>query len=56
VAFSQQADGLHIDSPVQPAGVHAYAYRIEMESADMSTEKSAAVRNKPPHVLARIGQ
>jgi alpha-L-fucosidase len=35
VAFSQQADGLHIDSPVQPPGVNAYAYRIELESADM---------------------
>ena len=29
VTFSQQADGLHLDLPAQPAGVRVYAYRIE---------------------------
>lgn len=29
VKFSQQTDGLHLDLPTQPAGVHVYAYRIE---------------------------
>ena len=28
VAFTQQADGLHLTLPAQPAGVHVYAYRI----------------------------
>ena len=30
VPFKQQADGLHLDLPVRPAGAHAYAYRIEL--------------------------
>jgi alpha-L-fucosidase len=29
VTFTQQADGLHLDLPTQPAGVRVYAYRIE---------------------------
>jgi alpha-L-fucosidase len=32
VAYKQQPDGLHLDIPTQPAGVHVYAYRIGMES------------------------
>ncbi|MEO8778212.1 MAG: alpha-L-fucosidase [Rhodanobacter sp.] len=31
VPFTQQVDGLHLELPVQPAGVHAYAYRIELQ-------------------------
>ena len=31
VPFQQQPDGLHLDLPAQPAGVHAYAYRIGLE-------------------------
>jgi alpha-L-fucosidase len=31
VAFEQQADGVHLTLPVQPAGVHVYAYRIELQ-------------------------
>jgi hypothetical protein len=50
-----------MDSPVQPAGVHAYAYRIELESTDMpprksAAGKSAAARNMRSDALARIGQ
>ena len=30
VAFSQQPDGLHLDLPAQPQGVHVYAYRIAL--------------------------
>jgi alpha-L-fucosidase len=32
VVFKQQPDGLRLDLPAQPAGVHAYVYRIGMES------------------------
>ena len=31
VTFDQQADGLHLDLPTQPAGVRAYVYRIEIK-------------------------
>jgi alpha-L-fucosidase len=31
VTFDQQADGLHLDLPTQPAGVRTYVYRIEMK-------------------------
>ena len=31
VTFDQQADGLHLNLPTQPAGVRAYVYRIEMK-------------------------
>ena len=31
VTFTRQVDGLHLDLPAQPAGVHAYAYRIELQ-------------------------
>jgi alpha-L-fucosidase len=34
VVFSQQADGLHLDLPARPAGVSAYAYRIELQGTD----------------------
>ena len=33
VAFQPRADGLHLDLPARPAGVHAYAYRIELADA-----------------------
>jgi alpha-L-fucosidase len=29
VQFSQQTDGLHLNLPTRPTGVHVYAYRIE---------------------------
>lgn len=32
VLFRQQPDGLHLDLPAQPAGVHAYAYRIGLDA------------------------
>ncbi len=31
VAFQQQADGLHLTLPKSPKGLHAYAYRIELQ-------------------------
>src|SRR6202043_3578493 len=34
VSFSQQADGLHLHLPAQPAGVPVYAYRIELLGTD----------------------
>jgi len=36
VSFSQQADGLHLHLPAQPAGVPVYAYRIELLGTDKS--------------------
>ncbi len=32
VRFTQDAQGLHLDLPAQPSGVHAYAYRIGADS------------------------
>lgn len=32
VPFRQQPDGLHLDLPAQPVGVHAYAYRIGLDA------------------------
>jgi len=32
VPYKQQPDGLHLDLPAQPAGVHAYAYRIGLDA------------------------
>lgn len=32
VPFRQPPDGLHLDLPAQPAGVHAYAYRIGLDA------------------------
>jgi alpha-L-fucosidase len=32
VPYRQQPDGLHLDLPAQPAGVHAYAYRIGLDA------------------------
>lgn len=31
VPFEQQADGLHLHLPTTPTGLHAYAYRIELQ-------------------------
>jgi len=36
VSFSQQADGLHLHLPAQPAGVPVYACRIELLGTDKS--------------------
>lgn len=33
VPFRQQPDGLYLDLPAQPMGVHAYAYRIGLEGS-----------------------
>jgi alpha-L-fucosidase len=31
IPFQQQADGLHLSLPTSPKGLHAYAYRIELQ-------------------------
>jgi len=33
MAFHQKADGLHLELPGKPAGLHAYVYRIDMADA-----------------------
>jgi alpha-L-fucosidase len=39
VAFEQQPDGLHLALPAQPAGVHVYAYRIDLQQDAAKTSK-----------------
>jgi alpha-L-fucosidase len=33
VSWRQQADGLHLDLPAQPAGEYAYVFRIELSAS-----------------------
>jgi alpha-L-fucosidase len=30
ITFHQKPDGLHLDLPSRPEGLHAYVYRIDM--------------------------
>ncbi|HTV86875.1 MAG TPA: alpha-L-fucosidase [Dyella sp.] len=39
VAFEQRSDGLHLVLPAQPAGVHVYAYRIELQQPSVHATK-----------------
>ncbi|MBE1161073.1 alpha-L-fucosidase [Dyella sp. 7MK23] len=45
LAFEQRADGLHLTLPAQPAGVHVYAYRIDMPTnPSHTTEEGNAAK------------